>query len=102
MLSRRAQYSIYRPGGHYNWHRDGKGRCVDGIDRERRWAVVFQLSDGSEYIGGDLQFRIGGQNEYSVSGWRDSGTAIVFSSNLLHRVHRIQSGVRHSIVVWSH
>lgn len=102
MLSRRAQYSIYRPGGHYNWHRDGKGRCFDGEYRARQVAIVFQLSDTADYIGGNLEFRTSEHREYTWHEWREVGTAIVFSCDLLHRINRIQDGMRHSVVMWSH
>ena len=47
------QYTVYREGGgHYGWHID---RGVMGGQAPRKLSLVLQLSDPSEYEGGDLE-----------------------------------------------
>jgi len=87
------QYTIYHgDGGHYNWHVDmGAGAS------NRKMSVVLQLSDPSEYEGGELQIDKGG-NIVSIP--RELGLICMFPSFLLHRVTPVTSGKRVSLVTW--
>ena len=87
------QYTTYfDDGGHYDWHAD----LGPGISN-RKLSVVLQLSDPSEYEGGDLQMNPGG-NILTVE--KGVGTICFFPSFLLHRVIPVTSGVRKSLVTW--
>lgn len=84
------QISRYDVGDHYDWHMDIGG----GVLSQRKLSVVAQLTDSSEYEGGDLEFFKHGLAP------RDQGTLILFPSFMHHRVLEIKKGVRHSLVAW--
>lgn len=77
--------------GHYDWHADF-GPTISN----RKLSVVIQLSDPSEYEGGELQL----QNPNIISMKRQKGLVIVFSSFVLHRVTPVTKGKRQSLVAW--
>jgi PKHD-type hydroxylase len=80
--------------GHYDWH-------VDVGDRvsTRKISMTVQLSDPSEYEGGDLEFMV---NRSILKAPKTKGTAIFFPSYLQHRVTKVTSGTRNSLVIWFH
>jgi PKHD-type hydroxylase len=81
--------------GKYDWHMDiGKG----GIST-RKLSMSIQLSDSSEYEGGDLEFMI---HRNIIKAPRDKGTVIFFPSYLTHRITPVTSGKRQSLVTWFH
>ena len=91
------QYSTYHEddGGHYNWHHD-----VDYNVRtayHRKFSLVCQLTDPSEYEGGDLLFE--GMDE-PVENFRQKGSVFVFPSYLPHKVTPVTKGMRNSLVIW--
>lgn len=89
------QVAEYADGGHYDWHMDiGKGPSST-----RKLGISLQLSDGSAYEGGDLEFRGGGAPPVAP---REIGTMIVFPSFMTHRVAPVTSGIRKSLVAWVH
>jgi PKHD-type hydroxylase len=87
------QYTTYYgDGGHYDWHLDlGPGLS------NRKLSVVLQLSDPSEYEGGDLQMNVGGS---ILTVPKEKGLLCFFPSFLLHRVTPLSSGTRTSLVTW--
>lgn len=86
------QFIRYTPGGHYVWHKDfGKNKLS-----KRKLSITVQLTDPSEYEGGELEFQYG--KRFVAS--KDLGTAIIFPSFELHRVQPIKSGLRHVLVGW--
>jgi PKHD-type hydroxylase len=88
------QYTeYYSGGGQYDWHMD----CGLGIQNQRKISVTVQLSDPSEYEGGDLQFNIGGS---IITAPRIQGAAVIFPSFFLHRVTPVTKGTRKSFVLW--
>lgn len=88
------QYTEYYAsnGGGYNWHMD----CGTGIQNQRKLSVTVQLSDSSEYEGGDLQFNIG----KTMTAPRGIGNVVIFPSFYLHRVTPVTKGTRKSFVLW--
>lgn len=87
------QYTVYYgDGGHYDWHAD----LGPGISN-RKLSCVLQLSDESEYEGGDLEMNPGG-NILVVP--KKLGLICFFPSFLLHRVKPLTSGTRRSLVTW--
>lgn len=87
------QLTRYSEGDFFEWHLD----FGSGESSMRKLSVTVQLSDPSEYEGGDLQFMI---NQKIVTAPREKGTAIIFPSFIMHRVTPITKGVRQSIVGW--
>jgi PKHD-type hydroxylase len=90
-----AQFTTYyaEEGGHYAYHMD-----VGESQPTRKISITVQLSDPSDYEGGDLEF-LTTREPYSVK--KDRGIVIVFPSYFLHRVQRVTKGVRHSLVLWT-
>ena len=103
----RYQTHAQGSGGHYFWHTDAikeetnyfakfRGSRQAGWsdqNQNRLLSMSVQLSNGSEYIGGDLQ--VG-----SANATRKMGSAVVFPSYMLHRVHPVQEGERFALVAW--
>jgi len=80
--------------GHYDWHHDINWNGSTNSDR--KLSITVQLSDPSEYEGGDFEF-----DEVSTNAdFKSKGTVLVFPSYLRHRVLPITSGTRKSLVAW--
>jgi PKHD-type hydroxylase len=108
----RLQYTVYEKDQFYSWHQDeglGSLRRVDyqnhlgksDGDITRKLSVTLQLSDPGEYEGGELQlFDPGTPGEKLLTAPRDQGTVLVFDSRVPHRVRKVKSGTRRSLVGW--
>ena len=81
--------------GHYDWHMDMGGE----ESSTRKLSITIQLSDPSDYEGGELQFLL---NRTVHETERSQGTVVLFPSYLLHRVNRVTRGRRQSLVLWIH
>lgn len=93
------QYTVYEPdGGHYTWHMD-KGYLRDGgsAASPRKLSIVLQLSDPSEYEGGDLELMTGGS---PIIMEKKKGLVVAFPSWILHRVTPVTKGIRKTLVIW--
>ena len=77
--------------GMYGWHQDYGG----GVSRKLSMAV--QLTDPSEYEGGNLQMLTSSQPE-NVR--KQRGLIAVFPSYTLHQVTPVTRGSRQSLVAW--
>lgn len=89
------QYTVYtNTGDRYDWHMD-KGNLNNA---PRKLSLVLQLSDPSEYEGGDLEFNVGGDKIEQAK--KGKGLVYAFPSWILHRVTSVTAGTRKSIVVW--
>ena len=87
------QYAIYKAGDFFAWHMDqGAG------EKHRKLSMTVQLSEPSEYDGGELELRTGAD---IVTAPSESGSAIAFPSWILHRVTPVTRGVRRALVVWA-
>ena len=94
-LNEAFQYTVYEgaEGGYYGWHVDmGEKRY-----EPRKISLSLQLSDPSDYEGGDLVLEAG---DASHQAEKSRGTLIAFPSYVLHRVVPVTSGVRKSLVIW--
>ena len=92
-ITEHIQYTVYKSEdqGYYDWHIDM------GPDKARRkLSLVCQLSDPSEYEGGELQINSG----RILIPEKEKGTVILFPSYLLHRVTPVTKGTRRSLVLW--
>lgn len=91
------QYTEYsdKDAGHYNWHQDL------GLDiwSHRKISISVQLSDPTQYSGGDLQFWTGGDSNV-ISVQKALGEATIFPSYMMHRVTKVYWGTRRSLVLW--
>jgi PKHD-type hydroxylase len=92
------QYTVYdTEGSHYTWHQDEfYNRSLSRAPR--KLSMVIQLSDPSEYDGGDLELNLGGHSYHTVP--KGLGNLVVFPSWTLHRVTPVTKGVRKSLVAW--
>ena len=89
------QYTIYdSSNAHYTWHVDHGGNV--GIS-PRKLSLVLQLSDPSEYEGGDLEL-LTDSEPLKVD--KQKGLVTAFPSYVLHRVTPVTRGIRKTIVVW--
>lgn len=87
------QISEYGEGSFFNWHMDmGNGR-----NSVRKLSFVVQLSDPSDYDGGNLEI-MAGPEPYAFP--RSRGSMILFPSFVMHRVTPVTSGTRLSAVGW--
>jgi len=84
------QFAVYNIGDYYGRHKDANK------DNKRTLSVSVQLSNPSNYEGGELIF----DNIEPIE--KAQGTVIIFPSTLYHRVSPIVSGVRYSLVQWYH
>lgn len=90
------QYTEYlaEDEGHYTWHQD----IGPGMASLRKVSLTVQLSEDSEYEGGDLQLWRGGNN--TVTSKRGAGVVFIFPSYMMHRVSKVTKGTRRSFVLW--
>ena len=112
------QYTRYGVGQFYGWHNDAGlagqykpvsfGNRSEGIAQDylnenvemvRKLSFVLQLSDPDAYEGGNLQLLDEAGKSYFAP--RKRGTVILFDSRTMHRVTKVKSGLRKSIVGWT-
>ena len=82
------QFTKYEEQDHYDWHVDLNS------ENKRKLSASLQLSDSSDYEGGDLQFNT------DESADKDQGTIIIFPSYMRHRVAPVTRGTRYSLITW--
>lgn len=88
------QFTIYEETeSHYTWHID----MGDNSNAPRKMSIVLQLSDPSEYEGGELQVRTRAEPE-TVN--KQKGLATMFPAYTLHRVTPVTKGARYTLVIW--
>lgn len=90
-----VQFTEYHASkkAHYDWHHDVNWQ--NPLNFDRKLSVVIQLTDPSEYEGGDFEFF-----ECENPDIKEKGSVVVFPSYLRHRVTPVLSGVRKSLVAW--
>ena len=120
--SESMQYASYGVGEYYHWHTDSsiavhykpqfqtsarESTKDDNYLRERtsienelvrKISFSLQLSDPDDYEGGNIQFIDESDKSYIAP--RKKGSLILFDSRTKHRVCKVRSGVRKSIVGW--
>lgn len=84
--------------GFYNWHNDVQWESPNC--GHRKLSMVIQLSDPSEYEGGDLEIQTIHLGPPDPTVLRKQGNVIVFPSFLMHRVTPVTKGTRYSLVAW--
>lgn len=90
------QFTQYDTGDKYDWHVDvGDNELRGG----RKLSIVVQLSDPSEYEGGEFQFGPAGDAEIEVAD-KNKGCTVIFPSFIRHRATEVTKGTRYSLVLW--
>ena len=109
------QFTKYKLNQYYDWHCDSWDKPYDKPNdpshgRIRKLSVTCQLTDGSEYTGGELEFdfrnydphkRDESQHLRKAKEILPKGSIIVFPSFVWHRVKPVTSGTRYSLVCWN-
>jgi Rps23 Pro-64 3,4-dihydroxylase Tpa1-like proline 4-hydroxylase len=113
------QYTVYDKGEFYNWHSDQgigtfykpesnqkhgyyetllKDKLNINAELVRKLSFSLQLSDEKEYKGGELQIMDESDGIYEVP--KRKGLLVCFDSRARHRVNKVTSGRRKSLVGW--
>jgi PKHD-type hydroxylase len=105
------QYTSYEKGEYYTWHNDAsievsykptenkqENFVITNSEQIRKLSFILQLSDPDDYEGGEVQLMNGDGRSYFVPKTR--GTVIVFDSRTQHRVKKVISGHRKSLIGW--
>ena len=109
------QFTKYKLNQHYDWHIDSWEKPYDKPNSNqhgkiRKLSMTCQLSDGSEYEGGELEFdfknyaphmRDSSKHVVQAKEILPKGSIIVFPSFVWHRVQPVTKGVRYSLVLWT-
>ena len=111
--SESCQFTKYKHNQYYDWHCDSWDKPYEkkGPDngKIRKLSMTCQLTDGSEYTGGELEFdfrnydphmRDESQHLKKTKEILPKGSIIVFPSFVWHRVKPVTAGTRYSLVVW--
>jgi len=109
------QFTKYKLNQHYDWHCDSwKGPYnmpnTFRHNKIRKLSMTCQLTDGSEYKGGELEFdsrdydppmRNEAKHVMKAKEILPKGSIIVFPSFVWHRVKPVSKGCRYSLVLWN-
>ena len=114
--SEACQFTKYKLNQHYDWHCDSWNRPYNKPNNPRehgkirKISMTCQLTDGSEYEGGELEFDYRDYDPYmrdtskhvvQVKQILPKGSIVLFPSFVWHRVKPVTSGTRYSLVVWN-
>jgi PKHD-type hydroxylase len=115
-FSESCQFTKYKLNQYYDWHCDSwdvpynKPEDPNSHGKIRKLSMTCQLTDGSEYQGGELQFdcrnydphmRDEDKHLLTVKEILPKGSIVVFPSFVWHRVQPVTKGTRYSLVVWN-
>ena len=112
--SESCQFKKYKLNQYYDWHYDSFEKAFNHPNTRphgkiRKLSMTCQLTDGSEYSGGELEFdfrnydppqRDESKHLIKAPEILPKGSIIVFPSFVWHRVKPITRGVRYSLVLW--
>ena len=114
--SEQIQFTKYKLNQYYDWHCDSHEIPYDNTKNNntfgkiRKLSMTCQLTDGSEYEGGELEFdfrnydpNMRQENKHlrQAKEILPKGSIIVFPSFVWHRVKPVMKGVRYSLVMWN-
>ena len=115
--SEACQFTKYKLNQYYDWHQDSWDKPYDRKDpnnpehgKIRKLSMTCQLTDGSEYQGGELEFdfrnyephmRDESKHRVQCKEILSKGSIIVFPSFVWHRVKPVTKGIRYSLVMWN-
>ena len=107
--SQHCQFTKYKLNQYYDWHCYSFNK-IGNNGKIRKLSMTCQLTDGSEYQGGELEFdfrnydppqRDESKHLIKCKEILPKGSIIVFPSFVWHRVKPVTKGVRYSLVVWN-
>jgi len=110
-----CQFTKYKHNQYYDWHCDSYDKPYNKPNtpdhgKIRKLSMTCQLTDGSEYEGGELEFDYRNYDPHmreEVKHLKQAkeilpkGSIIVFPSFVWHRVKPVTKGTRYSLVMWS-
>jgi len=110
-----CQFTKYKLNQYYDWHCDSWDKTYNKPNTNfhnkiRKLSMTCQLTDGSEYEGGELEFDFRNYDpnmREEVKHLKQAkeilpkGSIIVFPSFVWHRVKPVTKGVRYSLVSWN-
>ena len=112
--SEACQFTKYKLNQYYDWHCDSWNKPYEKKGPEngkiRKLSMTCQLTDGSEYEGGELEFDFRDYEPHQREETKHlrqakeilpKGSIIVFPSFVWHRVKPVTKGVRYSLVMWN-
>jgi len=107
------QFTKYKLNQYYDWHCDSWDRPYQKKEGDpdngkiRKLSMTCQLTDGSEYKGGELEFDFRNNdpdkksNIHKCTEILSKGSIVVFPSFVWHRVKPVTKGKRYSLVMWN-
>tara|TARA_R100000541_G_scaffold53486_4_gene61611 strand:- start:202 stop:837 length:636 start_codon:yes stop_codon:yes gene_type:complete len=112
--SESCQFTKYKLNQYYDWHCDSWDKPYNKPNtpqhnKIRKLSMTCQLTDGSEYTGGELEFDFRDYDPHKRDEEKHlkkckeilpKGSIIVFPSFVWHRVKPVTSGTRYSLVSW--
>jgi PKHD-type hydroxylase len=114
LRSESCQFTKYKHNQYYDWHCDSWDKPYEKEDPEkgmiRKLSVTCQLTDSSEYSGGELQFDTRSYDPHMRDEYKHvitskeilpKGSIVVFPSFVWHRVQPVTKGTRYSLVIWN-
>ena len=113
--SESCQFTKYKLNQYYDWHCDSWDKVYDKPNNPdngkiRKLSMTCQLTDGSEYEGGELEFDFRNYEPHMREEVKhlkqakeilSKGCIIVFPSFVWHRVKPVTKGTRYSLVMWN-
>tara|TARA_R110001632_G_scaffold157005_2_gene275350 strand:+ start:808 stop:1440 length:633 start_codon:yes stop_codon:yes gene_type:complete len=113
--SESCQFTKYKHNQYYDWHCDSWAKPYDKPNNPdngkiRKLSMTCQLTDGSEYEGGELEFDFRNYDPNMRDEFKHlkqakeilpKGSIIVFPSFVYHRVKPVTKGTRYSLVMWN-
>jgi PKHD-type hydroxylase len=130
--SENLQFTKYGLNQFYGWHADGNNdhmgiakkfipgvspvksngepaenytRDINLVGKIRKLSMTLNLSDETDYEGGNLKFDLGphsaNKRYHECTEIRPKGSVIVFPSHVYHQVTPVTKGTRYSLVMWS-
>ena len=87
----------YGVGGHYIYHDDV---FAEPTPTDRKISCILQLSDPSDYEGGDFVLEGEDIDDHHTKMRRAKGSIVLFDSRLSHRISPVTSGERKSLIAW--
>ena len=112
-----VQFTKYKVNQHYDWHCDGWNKPYEKKNKNdpehgkiRKLSLTCQLTDGSQYEGGELEFDFRNYDPHMRDELKHKihckevlpkGSIVVFPSFVWHRVKPVTKGVRYSLVMWN-
>ena len=109
------QFTKYKQNQYYDWHTDENYKPYDRdinhpeYGKIRKLSMTCQLTDGSEYQGGELEFDFRNYTPHTRDESKHlikckeilpKGSIIVFPSSSWHRIKPVTKGIRYSLVLW--